>query len=280
MKTTTRAITYHENCRLRQLRALQSEKRRYVAWTAALLVIAAVVLMACQAKAAQNDGLRDKIALLRKEYEARRRAEFDGLVIRGYCLAHDVRRCGQDVSKRALWEREDLRVYQPEPIPFFRLSEGREDAPFSYFPPVEDASRPALDFELRDFIACHIQLVQPARSTEEAEMLADACMTLPGSDPLRWCALMRAESSYRLSVKNYLGCYGVFQINEPVHRRRLRSLGLDIHNSFSDQVTYAGLLYDERGWRPWADSRRNTLRYLDELKVLWDSQPHQEAQAE
>lgn len=73
-------------------------------------------------------------------------------------------------------------------------------------------------------------------------------------DPDTAVAIAQCESSLNPEAVNHHnpnGSYdsGLMQINS-VHTPRLSELGLDPKNA-QDNLTYARILYDERGWQPW-----------------------------
>ena len=69
-------------------------------------------------------------------------------------------------------------------------------------------------------------------------------------DADRAIAIAKCESGLRPDAVGPTQDGGVFQIHVPSHGERLEELGLDIWNPI-DNVKFARMLYDERGWQPW-----------------------------
>ena len=73
--------------------------------------------------------------------------------------------------------------------------------------------------------------------------------TFPES-PDRAVAIAKCESGLNPKVVSPTHDSGLMQINH-VHDKRLEELGLDKFD-VDDNLTFASLLYEERGWKPWA----------------------------
>lgn len=68
-------------------------------------------------------------------------------------------------------------------------------------------------------------------------------------DSDRAVQIAKCESGLRPEVVSHTNDSGIFQINH-IHDKRLNELGLDKFNP-DDNIKYARMLYDERGWKPW-----------------------------
>lgn len=263
--------------RHRNIRAEQSEKRFYVIATGICLIIAVVFLLLCVAKAEDNAELRQSIARTRADEVDARLALY--AYLRDCRAQHEARQAEALGSWIAFKTRaRGMRLINKQfpsshnpPLHLLSPSLGTaESTGAAAIPPV---AAPPFDFKLRDFIAGYICSFNRSVSVEDAETLADACLYLSAGnedDALRWCATSLAENSGRLHGKpNRIGCYGAFQINEPVHRDKLAAMDLDIYSNFADQVTFAEHLYSRRKWQPWIASITNTKKYLRELRSEW-----------
>lgn len=301
-----RAVTDHEE---RQALQNSLYRRRWTILFILAVAIVAVLIGTC-AKAAELAQMRSEVEALKLELResAKQLSPAQAHGYRANVLAwklhHDSKARADRLAGAVQWDRlaleSELRAFIDacaaahtnkddsvlEPCSSsWPAADGDEQPPASFdtlqadaaFTPTGPAASAPLDFEQRDFIAEYMRKVNSRLSVEDAEALANACMKLAGqgtcsrgSDPLYWCALIQAESTFRLWIRNRIGCSGAFQINYPVHESRLRKLGLDIFNSFEDQVTFAELLYSERGFKPWLDSKPNTTTYYGQLTQLWE----------
>lgn len=73
--------------------------------------------------------------------------------------------------------------------------------------------------------------------------------TFPES-PDRAVAIAKCESGLNPKAVSPTHDSGLMQLND-VHDTRLKELGLDKFD-VDDNLTFARILYDERGWKPWA----------------------------
>lgn len=92
-------------------------------------------------------------------------------------------------------------------------------------------------------------VVVETRKTEREEIEDLIRDTFP-EDPDRALAIAKCESNLNPNALSKTHDGGVFQIHVPVHQERLTELGLDIWDP-EDNVKFARILYEERGWKPW-----------------------------
>lgn len=71
-------------------------------------------------------------------------------------------------------------------------------------------------------------------------------------------AVAKCESGLRPDALGPTNDEGVFQIHIPSHGERLEELGLDPLNA-EDNIKFARILYDERGWTPWVCYTKNLI---------------------
>lgn len=77
-------------------------------------------------------------------------------------------------------------------------------------------------------------------------------------DPQTAIAIAKCESRFNpMAYNDQSDDGGVFQINQ-VHLPRLEQLELDRFD-VEDNITFARMLYEERGWKPWVCYTRNMI---------------------
>jgi hypothetical protein len=99
-------------------------------------------------------------------------------------------------------------------------------------------------------VEVQVQSVEVETRKTEREEIEDLIRETFPEDPDRALAIANCESNLNPNAWSPTHDGGVFQIHVPVHEERLTELGLDIWDP-EDNVRFARLLYEERGWRPW-----------------------------
>ena len=66
--------------------------------------------------------------------------------------------------------------------------------------------------------------------------------------------LIDCESNWKADAVSHTEDRGLLQIHLPAHQKRAVSMGLDVVNSWEDNLRYGVLLYREQGVAPWVCS--------------------------
>lgn len=113
------------------------------------------------------------------------------------------------------------------------------------------------DEAMSEFLFEYIEESNTSLTEEQVTEVVD--LLTQTEDPLRYAAIAKYESTFRVSARGAAGERGLVQIH-PCHKGSMRKCGLDF-GSEVDRIAFAEQLFASRGWQPWSVRKRATREY-------------------